>query len=88
LQFGEIFGLIAGAITTGSFIPQVVKVYRLKSAHEISLSFTLLFISGDLLWLIYGIFINSFPIIIWNTIGAILALALLIGKLKFGRDIR
>jgi MtN3 and saliva related transmembrane protein len=88
LQFGEIFGLIAGAITTGSFIPQVVKVYKLKSAHEISLSFTLLFISGDLLWLTYGIFINSFPIIIWNVIGAILAIALLIGKLKFGRDIR
>jgi MtN3 and saliva related transmembrane protein len=88
LHFGEIFGLIAGAITTGSFIPQVVKVYKLKSAHEISLSFTLLFISGDLLWLIYGIFINSLPIIFWNIIGAILAFALLIGKLKFGRDIR
>jgi MtN3 and saliva related transmembrane protein len=86
LQFGDIFGLVAGAITTGSFIPQVLKVFKLKSAREISLGFTVLFLIGGLLWLSYGISIHSVPIMLWNTIGSILSALLLLGKLKYGKD--
>ena len=85
MQFGEVLGLVAGAITTGSFVPQVIRVYKLKSAKEISLIFNLLFVSGGLLWLSYGIYINSFPIIFWNSVGVLLALALLVGKLRYGK---
>jgi len=84
LGSGEVIGLIAGAITTGSFVPQVVRVFKLKSAHEISLFFTILFLVGDMLWLSYGIFLVSFPIIFWNAIGGVLAACLLVGKLRFG----
>jgi MtN3 and saliva related transmembrane protein len=85
LGSGEMLGLIAGAITTGSFIPQVVRVFKLKSAHEISLGFSILFLLGGLMWLSYGLFLGSFPIIFWNSIGVCLSACLLIGKLKFGR---
>ena len=85
MPFGEILGLVAGAITTGSFVPQVVKVYQIRSAREISLVFTLLFILGDLLWLGYGIYIQQIPIIVWNILGAVLALGLLVGKLRYGQ---
>jgi MtN3 and saliva related transmembrane protein len=86
LQFGDIFGLVAGAITTGSFIPQVLKVFKLKSAREISLGFTVLFLIGGLLWLSYGISIRSVPIMLWNTIGSFLSALLLVGKLKYGKE--
>jgi MtN3 and saliva related transmembrane protein len=84
LSVGDILGLVAGAITTGSFLPQVLRVYRLKSAHEISLFFTILFLAGDLTWLGYGVYIRSFPIMLWNILGSGMALALLAGKLKYG----
>lgn len=85
MQFGEVLGLIAGAITTGSFVPQVIRVYKLKSAREISLLFTLLFLSGGLLWLSYGVYLRSFPIMFWNIIASLLSLVLLIGKLRYGK---
>jgi MtN3 and saliva related transmembrane protein len=85
LQFGEILGLVAGAITTGSFVPQLIRVYKLKSAREISLFFTILFLVGDILWLSYGIFLHSFPIILWNCLGGLFAIILLIGKLRYGK---
>jgi MtN3 and saliva related transmembrane protein len=85
LQFGEVLGLIAGAITTGSFVPQVIRVYKLKSAREISLLFTFLYVAGGLLWLSYGVYLHSFPIMFWNIIAFLLSLALLIGKLRYGK---
>jgi MtN3 and saliva related transmembrane protein len=85
LSFGEILGLVAGAITTGSFVPQVVKVYQIRSAREISLVFTILFIVGDLIWMGYGIYLKEIPIILWNIFGASLAAALLVGKLRYGK---
>lgn len=85
MQFGEVLGLIAGAITTGSFIPQVIRVYKLRSAREISLFFTILFVVGDALWLSYGIFLQSFPIVLWNCLGGVFAIMLLIGKLRYNK---
>jgi MtN3 and saliva related transmembrane protein len=77
--------LVAGAITTGSLIPQVIRVYRLKAAREISLIFTVAFIVGDAAWLVYGIIFNLMPIILWNVLAIILAAILLYGKLKYGK---
>ncbi len=85
MDFGEILGLVAGAITTGSLVPQVLRVFRLKTAREISLIFTLAFIIGDSLWLIYGVIFDLKPVIFWNILAILLAFILLYGKLKFGR---
>ena len=86
MYYGEILGLAAGAITTGSLVPQVVRVFRLRSALEISLTFTLLFIVGDCAWLVYGIIYSLLPVIFWNILAITLAVVLLIGKLKYGRS--
>jgi MtN3 and saliva related transmembrane protein len=85
LSSGEILGLVAGAITTGSFVPQVVRVYRIRSAREISLFFTILFLVGDLIWMAYGIYLEELPIILWNILGASLAGALMVAKFKYGK---
>ena len=81
----EWFGFIAGAIITIGFLPQVIRVFKLKSAHEISLTFTISFLIGIGCWLAYGISLRLIPVILWNSISVILALALLYAKLKYGR---
>ena len=81
----EWLGLIAGAITTISFLPQVIRIFKLKSAHEISLTFTILFLIGISCWLAYGFYLRLTPIILWNAISGILALTLIYAKLKYGR---
>jgi MtN3 and saliva related transmembrane protein len=82
----EWFGFVAGAITTLGFLPQVIRVYKLRSAREISLIFTTLFLTGIGFWVIYGIFLRLLPVILWNSISLVLASALLYAKLKYGRQ--
>jgi MtN3 and saliva related transmembrane protein len=86
VSFGVILGLIAGAITTFSLVPQIVRVFRLKTAREISLFFTVMFIVGSSVWLSYGIYFKLLPVIIWNTLAIILAMILLFGKLKYAKS--
>ena len=81
----EIVGLAAGAVTTLSYIPQVIRVFRLRSAYEISLAFTLFFVVGLGGWLTYGILLRQLPLVLWNAISLALALAMLYAKLRYGR---
>lgn len=84
MSTGEVFGLIAGVFTTGSLVPQVMRVFKNKSAGDISLLFNLMFLAGGLFWLSYGILDKLAPVIFWNVLGTILVTLLLIGKLKYG----
>jgi len=77
----ELLGLAAGALTTIAFVPQVLKIWKSKHAHDISLATFAIFSSGVALWLVYGLRIGSWPIILAN--GATLLLALLILLLKW-----
>jgi MtN3 and saliva related transmembrane protein len=81
----EWLGFLGGAVTTIGFIPQVVRLYKIKSAREISLTFSILFLIGITFWLVYGISFNLFPVILWNSITLVLVLALLYAKLRYGK---
>ena len=79
----EIIGLAAATLTTAAFIPQVYKTWKTKSVDELSLTMYLVFFIGIVLWLIYGIYIDSFSIILANTITGLLVLLLIYFKLKY-----
>lgn len=79
----EILGLIAGSLTTIAFVPQVVKIWRSKHAHDISLAMFSLFSVGVALWIVYGLIIDSLPVILSNAVTLVLALAILAMKLRF-----
>ncbi|MES2730525.1 MAG: SemiSWEET transporter [Bacteroidota bacterium] len=79
----ELIGLVAGAFTTISFVPQVVKTWKTKSAKGLSLGMFSLFCVGLILWLIYGILIDALPVIITNSVTIVLALTLIYFKFKF-----
>jgi MtN3 and saliva related transmembrane protein len=81
----EYLGLIAGLFTTFAVVPQIMRVYKLKSAREISILFTSTLLFGILIWLVYGIVLGLTPLILWNSIGAVLNGWLLFAKLKYGR---
>ena len=78
----EYIGFIAAILTTISFIPQVIRVYKTGDTKAISLKMYLLFSTGVFFWLIYGILIGELPIIAANFITLILALFILIKKIR------
>ncbi|MBU3957495.1 MAG: SemiSWEET transporter [Nanoarchaeota archaeon] len=78
-----VLGLIAGALTTAAFLPQVIKTWKSKQTGDISLMMFLAFTSGVFLWLLYGIYINSLPVIAANLVTFILSLIILIFKIKY-----
>ncbi len=83
MSIGEILGLVAGAFSTGSILPQVVRIFRNRSAKDVSLWFTIMILTGSLLWLSYGILDRLLPVILWNSAGTMLTAALVIGKVRF-----
>ncbi|MFC1999053.1 SemiSWEET family sugar transporter [Chloroflexota bacterium] len=85
MDTAEIVGQVSGALVTLSLIPQVIRVYKLKSAREISLMFTTLLWLGLFGWIAFGFLRNELPIILWNVIGAAITTSLLYAKLKYGR---
>jgi MtN3 and saliva related transmembrane protein len=81
----EWFGFAAGGIMTICTLPQVLRVFKLKSAREISLIFVTAMTIGFICWLLYGIFLGLFPIILWNSFNIVLFSVFLFAKLKYGR---
>lgn len=79
----EAIGLVAGLLTTVAYLPQVIKVWRSRSARDISLSMFLLMNMGIALWLTYGLLIGSPGLILANGVTLCLTAAVLVAKLKF-----
>lgn len=83
MQGTAVLGFIAGVLTTVAFVPQVVKIWRSKQAHDISLGMFVLFSIGVALWIAYGVLISSVPVILANSVTLTLALLILALKLYF-----
>lgn len=77
-------GLTAGTLTTIAFLPQLLKTWRSKSAKDLSFSWLISFTSGIFLWLIYGLLIQSLPVILTNGATLVLTLVILFFKLRYG----
>jgi MtN3 and saliva related transmembrane protein len=80
----NIVGAVAATLTTLAFVPQVIKIWRSKSARDISLPMYTCFTAGLVLWLIYGMLIASTPIIIANIVTLLLATAVIVMKVRWG----
>jgi MtN3 and saliva related transmembrane protein len=84
-DFVNTVGLVAAFSTTVALVPQLLRIWRLRSAREISLNMFLLFSFGVSLWLFYGIEIHSLPVILANAVTLVFSLAILGLKLYFDR---
>ncbi len=79
----EIVGFAAGTLTTLSFVPQVHKTARTRRCDDVSLGMLLAFTAGITLWLIYGLYLHSLPIILANAVTLVLTGAMIAMKLRF-----
>ncbi|MGD0232481.1 MAG: SemiSWEET transporter [Syntrophorhabdales bacterium] len=77
-----VLGLIAGAFTTVAFVPQVIRTWRVKSSSDLSLAMIGLNATGIFLWLIYGLYTRSLPIIVANLFTFVLISAVLVLAIK------
>jgi MtN3 and saliva related transmembrane protein len=83
MSMTTVLGFFAGFLTTISFLPQVVKTWKSRSASDLSLGMFSVFSLGVVFWLAYGFLIQEPPIIFWNAVTLILVLMILVMKLKF-----
>jgi len=79
----DAIGTVAACLTTASFIPQAWQTFRTRDVSGISLGMYSLFTVGVGLWLVYGLLLGAWPIIIANAITFSLALAILVMKLRY-----
>jgi MtN3 and saliva related transmembrane protein len=79
----KVTGLVAGTITTISFLPQAIKTWKSKSAKDLSLGMFLIYCIGIALWLVYGIIISDIPLIVANAFTLLLSSTILFFKLRF-----
>ena len=84
MELTTVVGMAAGFLTTVAFVPQAAKIWRSRSARDISLRAFSAFTLGVALWLAYGILERELPIIFWNAVTLVLAGAILAMKLRFG----
>lgn len=77
----DILGYAAGAITSLTFLPQVIKTWKEKSAKDISLLMFVIAAINEVMWIVYGALLNNWVIILTNVI--VLAMSLTMIFLKF-----
>ena len=77
-------GYLAALCTTSAYVPQVLRVWRTRSTHDISLRMFLVLVIGLSLWLVYGIWRGEIPLIIANSITLTLASTILYFKIRHG----
>lgn len=79
----EMVGYVGGIMSSISFLPQVIKIWKTKSAEDLSM-LTLIFLTSNVtLWLTYGILIGSTPLWLTNAIVLAMVLCMIYFKLKF-----
>ena len=81
----DVIGYAAATMTTISFLPQLIRVVRLRSAREISLLMFLVFSAGTFSWMVYGLLTHSMPVVAANAVTFLLSVSILFLKLKFDR---
>ncbi|SDO83931.1 MtN3 and saliva related transmembrane protein [Phyllobacterium sp. YR620] len=80
----ELVGSLAAVITTLCWIPQIIKIMRYRETASISLVSNASLMLGVFLWLIYGMMIGSWPVIMANGVTFMLILAILGLKIRYG----
>ncbi len=83
MPIDQIIGFIAGVCTTIAFLPQALKVIKTRKTRDISLWMYIIFITGVACWLVYGVMITQYPVIIANGATLILAFIVLIYKIIY-----
>jgi MtN3 and saliva related transmembrane protein len=84
MELLDMTGYAAAMCTTGAYVPQVLRVWRTQSTHDISLRMFVVLVTGLVLWLTYGFWKGEWPLVIGNAITLVLASTILCVKIRRG----
>ena len=79
----DLLGIVAGTLTTISFVPQLVRIVQTRSAADISWGMFSVFAVGTTLWVIWGIAQDALPVILANAVTLVLAAIIMILKWRY-----
>jgi MtN3 and saliva related transmembrane protein len=79
----DILGYSAGFITSLTFLPQVIKTWKVKSAKDISLMMFIIAAVNEVMWIVYGALLNNWVIILTNSIVLAMSLIMIFFKLRY-----
>ena len=83
MKITTLIGLLAATLTTLSFVPQVVKTWKMKETRDISLSMFLILGIGIILWTIYGFMIQDLPVILANCVSFVFIAIIIFLKVRY-----
>ncbi len=83
MQLAQIIGLVAGTITSITFLPQVIRIWKTRSAKDLSMLMLTLLIIGTSLWFSYGLMMKDTAIIYTNSMVLAMSLVMMFFKLKY-----
>lgn len=86
MEFIEILGIVAGVCTSSSVIPQLVKTVKTKKAADVSPLMFMVLLTGNSLWVYYGINKEDMPIIATNILSVLLNATMLFFKFKYKKE--
>lgn len=80
----ELIGFVAGIFVAVSVLPQVVKSWKTRSTKDIAISWSIINLIGQLLWILYGVVIGSWSLVIMSAITTVMNISMIVLKLKYG----
>lgn len=83
MQVITIIGLVAGALNTFCYLPQVIKIWKTKQTRDLSLAMYLILTTGTILWFIYGLALNQAPIYLANGVALLLTISIVYLKIRY-----
>lgn len=83
MELAHFIGTAGGIVSSVTFLPQVIKIWKTKSAKDLSMMTLFFLILNVSLWLTYGVMITDFPLMITNSIVLCMILCMVYFKLKF-----
>lgn len=80
----EIIGFVAGLLVVASLLPQVIKSWKTRSTKDVALSWSVINLAGQILWIVYGVDIGSSSLVVMSSIALAMNIFMVALKLKFG----
>lgn len=79
-----VIGTVAGTLATSAYLPQFLKVWRSRSAGDISLPMYVMMVTGASLWVVYGLMLSAWPVVMANGVSLLFLVPILGLKLRYG----
>ena len=83
-NLATVVGAVAGVLSVAAFVPQAWRIFRRKSAGDVSLAMYLALIAASLLWMFYAWALGSMPLLLTNLVIAVIAVLIAVLKVRHG----